>query len=76
VKGQLTKAELIERIERLKSGRWTENEAEILFREISVSVPCPYSHIQGYIFHAPDNPSAETIVDRLLAYNQSSFDRA
>jgi len=32
--GKLTKAELVQRVERLMSGRWNDNEMEALFREI------------------------------------------
>jgi hypothetical protein len=65
---KLTKAELINRVERLMAGKWTEEEMKKLFQEISENVPCPYSHIQGYIFHARDNPSPETVVERMLKY--------
>jgi hypothetical protein len=65
---KLTKAELIYRVERLMAGNWTEEEMKKLFQEISENVPCPYSHIQGYIFHARDEPSPETIVERMLNY--------
>jgi hypothetical protein len=65
---KLTKAELIERVERLMSGRWNEEEMEKLFREIGENMPCPRSSIQGYIFHSKDDADAETIVARMLAY--------
>lgn len=64
----LNRAELIMRVERLMSGRWNIEEMEQLFQEISSSVPCPFAEIQGYIFHASDDPNAETIVERMLAY--------
>jgi hypothetical protein len=64
---KLTKQEIVERVERLMSGRWSEEEVEAILREISENVPCPYADIQGYVFHATDDPSAETIVDRMLA---------
>jgi hypothetical protein len=67
---KLTKAELADRVRRLMSGNWSEEGMVILFREISENVPCPYSEIQGYIFHAHDNPSPETIVERMLAHRQ------
>jgi hypothetical protein len=65
---KLSREELVGRVERLLSGNWTTDEMEILFKEISISVPCPYAAIQGYIFHPRDNPDAATIVDRMLAH--------
>ena len=65
---KLTKAELIERVERLMSGQWNDEEMEALFREIAENVPCPHSSIQTYIFHSKDDANAETIVERMLAY--------
>lgn len=65
---KLTKAELVERVERLMAGRWNDEEMELLFREIGENVPCPSSHIQKYIFHSKDDADAETIVTRMLAY--------
>ena len=65
---KLSEAELVERVERLMSGGWDEQEMKCLFREISENVPCPYSEVQGFIFHASDNPNAQTIVERMLAY--------
>jgi len=66
--GKLTKAELVQRVERLMSGRWNDEEMETLFQEIGENVPCPPSSIQTYIFHSKDNADAETIVARMLAY--------
>jgi hypothetical protein len=66
--GKLTKTELVNRVERLISGKWTDEEMEALFEEIAENVPCPSSSIQGYIFHSKDNANAETIVERMLAY--------
>ena len=64
---KLTKSELVGRVERLMSGRWSEDQADALFREISENVPCPYAKIQGFIFHSKDD-DAKTIVERMLAY--------
>jgi hypothetical protein len=66
---KLNKRELVNLVERLLSGGWNEEEVEAIFRDISESVPCAYAEVQGYVFHSPDNPSAETIVDRMLARN-------
>jgi len=68
VRNKLTKTELVERVERLMSGRWSEAEAESLLREIRGSVPCPESRISHIIFHSKDNPAAEVMVERMLAY--------
>ncbi|HTV40506.1 MAG TPA: hypothetical protein VMF08_08025 [Candidatus Sulfotelmatobacter sp.] len=65
---KLTKAELIERVERLMSGNWNEDEMKALFKEIGENVPCPRSEIQGFIFHSKDDADAKTIVERMLAY--------
>jgi len=55
------------------SGRWDEQEMEGLFLEISETVPCLYSEIQGHIFHTKDNPTAEAIVNRMLSYKKVSL---
>jgi hypothetical protein len=69
MRGKLTKAELIQRVERLMSGRCAdEKEMNALLREIAQSVPCPRSHIPDFIFNSKDDANAETIVARILDY--------
>ena len=65
---KLTKVELVERVERLMSGRCDEKEMDALLREVGENVPCPRSHITTYIFHSKDDASAETMVARMLEY--------
>lgn len=65
---QLTKEQIVERVQKLISGDWDEQQMITLFLEISENVPCPYAEIQGYVFHAKDNPTAEIIVERMLAH--------
>jgi hypothetical protein len=66
---RLTRPELVERVERIMTGGWRdEEEMKTLFREIGENVPCPRSQIQEFIFHAKDDPDAGIIVERMLAY--------
>lgn len=70
---KLTKEQLTQKVKQLMEGNWSEDEMKKLFQEISENVPCPCSHIQGYIFHARDNPNPETIVERMLQYKPTQL---
>jgi len=67
MKRQLTNQELVERVKRLLSGHWGDDDMEQLFSEISENVPCPFSEIQGFIFHSP-GLTPEQMVEAMLAY--------
>ena len=62
-----SQSDLVDRVKRLLSGEWDDEEMEQLFAEIAANVPCPFAEIQGYIFHS-DGLSPEEMVERMLAY--------
>jgi hypothetical protein len=64
---KLAKADIVQRVERLLSGEWDDDEMERLFRDISENVPCPFPKIQQYIFQT-EGLSSEEIVDKMLAH--------
>lgn len=63
----LSKDDLVQRVKRLLSGKWDDDEMEQLFSEIAANVPCPFAEIQGYIFHSK-GLSPEQMVEEMLAY--------
>lgn len=65
---ELTREQLIERVDKLLAGDWkSDEEMEQLFVEIDQAVPCPFAEIQGIIFHS-DDLSSEGMVERMLSY--------
>jgi hypothetical protein len=62
---ELTRDELVSRVDRLLSGEWDDEEMERLFSEIAENVPCPFPEIQGVIFHT-EGLTAEQMVDKML----------
>jgi hypothetical protein len=69
---KLSRDELVERVRRLLSGEWDDNEMERLFSEIAANVPCPFAEIQGYVFHS-DELSPEEMVEKMLAYESTKL---
>lgn len=65
----VTPRDLVSCVERLLQGDWeTEEEMNELFAFVDARVPCPFTEIQGVIYHSPDGTTPQQMVDAMLAY--------